>query len=51
MKGRPWCACGKVRLCSLKHFHTEETTKRLWLHEAASCRVWVLNRSERKEAK
>ena len=43
MKPRPWCACGKVRLADRKAFHTEETPKRLWLHEADSCRVWVIN--------
>lgn len=47
---RPWCSCGKVRLASKHAMHTEETDKRLWLHQSDKCCCWTLNRSERKEA-
>lgn len=47
---RPWCSCGKVRLAAKNAMHTEETDKRLWLHQSDKCCCWTLNRSERKEA-
>lgn len=50
MKPRPWCACGRVQLAAKNAMHTEETDKRLWLHEVRKCSCWTLNRSERKEA-